>query len=394
MPWKETNMIKERTEFALKALQEGVNFSALCTEYGISRKTGYKWLQRYRQEGAQGLGDGSRRPQASPHQLAEGAILRMVRLHESHPSWGPKKIRVLYLRQHGSAPSESSFKRIFAQAGWTKKRPCRRVKVCARLSGERVAQQPNEVWTVDFKGWWYTRDKNRCEPLTVRDAHTRYLLEVRGMATAKTEAVRAVFEQLFAQYGLPEVIRSDNGVPFASAQGLLGLSRLSAWWVALGITLERSRPGKPQDNGGHERMHRDIREQLQCCAQQDLHKQQAAFDLWRQEFNHHRPHEALGMRTPAELYQPSPRSFQGTPADLVYPGMLTRRVHHTGTICLHHRDYPLSCALAGWSVGLMPTSQTRYQVYFAELPIGLLDVNDNAFFPSSGGGEASNTLAS
>src|SRR5690606_9917653 len=172
-----------------------------------------------------------------------------------------------------------------------------------RIHFGKKAEEVNDVWTVDFKGWWHTLDGVRCEPLTVRDEKSRYVLEVRSMATAKTEAVRAVFEQLFHQHGLPKAIRSDNGSPFAARSAVMGLSRLSAWWLALGIDLERGRPGKPQDNGAHERMHLDIRNELEQCASEDLERQQAAFDIWRKTFNEERPHEALGMRTPAELYR-------------------------------------------------------------------------------------------
>lgn len=394
MPWKETNVINQRTEFALKGLQEGVNFSGLCQEYGISRKTGYKWLERYQAEGAQGLRDGSHRPHQSPSKLSEEELLRIVRLHERHAAWGPKKIRELYGRQHGEAPSESTFKRIFEKAGWTHKRRRRKVSASGRLYSERKASEPNQVWTVDFKGWWHTNDGGRCEPLTVRDESSRYILAIRVMGTAKTEAVRAVFEEIFEQHGLPKAIRSDNGAPFAASQAVLGLSRLSAWWVALGIELERGRPGKPQDNGGHERMHRDICEQLQSCAEEDLGKQQAAFDVWRQTFNNERPHEALGMKTPSECYRKSPRVYQNTPSDLHYEGMISRRVNKTGTIKLDGRSYAISGSIGGWSVGLKPSAQGIYQVYFAELRLGKLDVNEKTFFPSSGGGEEAQEEAS
>ena len=383
MPWKETNMINERTEFALKAIQAGVNFSALCQQYGISRRVGYKWRARFLNEGLGSMGDRSRRPLHSPNQLTEEVLCRMVRLHQAHPSWGPKKIRELYGQSWGQVPSLSSCKRIFEKCGWVKKRRCRAHTETGRIASGKRAEKPNAVWTVDFKGWWHTQDGKRCEPLTVRDEYSRYILEIRAMASAKTEAVRAVFERLFERHGLPEAIRSDNGVPFASAHALLGLSRLSAWWVALGIDLERGRPGKPQDNGAHERMHRDIRQQLQSCAREDLPRQQAAFDLWRNTFNQVRPHEALGMKTPAQLYGPSIRSYQGTPADITYEGMFTRKVHATGTISIDRRSIRLSQALAGWSVGLRPSPSGSYDVFFANLLIGQIDPPVAAFVRAS-----------
>ena len=219
-----------------------LNFRALCQEYGVSAKTGYKWKQRFLQEG---MAEESRRPKTSPEQLPEGEVCEIVRLKMAHLSWGPRKIRELYLRRHGEVASESTFKRVLERAGLTQKRRKRRSSEAGRLCSGRRATAANEVWTVDFKGWWRSGAK-RCEPLTVRDEHSRYLLEVRALQNARSETVRKSFERLFERQGLPGAIRSDNGSPFASALALLGLSRLSAWWVALGIDLERGRPGHPQ----------------------------------------------------------------------------------------------------------------------------------------------------
>ena len=385
MPWKESTMINERTAFALSSLQEGVNFSALCARYGISRKTGYKWRERFLEDGAQAMGDLSRRPRHSPEQLCEEVLLRINRLHQRHPQWGPKKIQALYLRAHRSAPSLSSFKRVFERSGWVQKRPRRRSSEAGRICHGRKGRRPNEVWTVDFKGWWHTGDGHRCEPLTIRDEATRYLLEVRAMRSASTEAVRAVFEAVFTRYGLPQVIRSDNGPPFAARSRVLGLSRLSAWWVALGIDLERGRPGKPQDNGGHERMHRDIQGELQANAAEDQSQQQAAFEIWRKTFNEERPHEALGMRMPAEVYTKSPRRFRETPTDLAYPGMLTRRVQRSGQLRINGQLIQLSSALAGWSVGLKHLEQDRYEVFFAQLRLGEIELQSAAFVGAASG---------
>ncbi|MBC2602908.1 integrase core domain-containing protein [Puniceicoccus vermicola] len=237
----------------------------------------------------------------------------------------------------------------------------------------------NEVWTVDFKGWWHTRDGERCEPLTVRDEHTRYLLDIRAVESARTETIRMCFERIFRIYGLPEAIRSDNGPPFASNRSILGLTRLSAWWVALGIDLERGRPGKPQDNGGHERMHLDISNELQSCADADARAQQAAFDIWRKTFNEERPHESLGMAFPAEVYAKSPRAYLDSPADIDYPGMLRRKVHRTGVIGVDGIQIRLSTAFAGWSVGLQPIDPDRFEVYFAKLRIGTIELSSASF---------------
>ena len=276
---------------------------------------------------------------------------------------------------HGEVASESTFKRVLERVGLTQKRRQRRRSTQAgRLSSGKRAAAPNEVWTVDFKGWWRSWGK-RCEPLTVRDEHSRYILELRAMEGAGTEKVRQSFERLFERAGLPEAIRSDNGAPFASVHGVLGLSRLSAWWVALGIDLERGRPGHPRDNAAHERMHGDISREIEALGQ----SAQEAMDIWRQSFNYERPHEALLMRCPGELYRVSERKYQGTPEDLDYPQMCSRRVSSQGAIKLDGQTLFLSTALAGWSVGLKPISEQRMEVWFGRLPLGEVDLAKSGF---------------
>src|SRR6266446_7557264 len=373
MPWKKTEPMEQRIEFALKAMRT-LNFRALCQEYGVSAKTGYKWKERFLQEGMEGMAEESRRAKTSPEQLPEIEVCEMVRLKMAHLAWGPRKIRELYLCWHGEAASESTFKRVLERAGLTQKRRKRRSSEAGRLCSGRRATAANEVWTVDFKGWWRSGAK-RCEPLTVRDEHSRYLLEVRALQDARSETVRKSFERLFERQGLPGAIRSDNGSPFASALALLGLSRLSAWWVALGIDLERGRPGHPQDNGAHERMHRDISRELEALGESD----QEALDLWRQTFNFARPHEALGMRCPGELYAPSHRKYDGTPEDLEYPQMCTRRVCQHGLIKVDGQRLFLSTSLAGWSVGLKPITQNVMDVWFGRLLLGQIDLSASNF---------------
>ncbi len=372
-------MINERTKFALLSLQPGVNFSALCEEYGISRRIGYKWKARFLTDGISGLVDQSRRPLHSTQRIEEGILCEIVRLHDAHQSWGPKKVRELYARKFGSAPSESSFKRIFERCGWVKKRKRKRSQDTGRIHSGSRAEKPNDIWSVDFKGWWYTRDGERCEPLTIRDEYSRYILEVRILQDATAASVQRAFETVFKLHGLPKCIRSDNGSPFAARSAVLGLSRLSAWWMALGIDLERGRPGKPQDNGAHERMHKDIRDELECHAEEDLVKQQAAFDIWRNTFNQERPHESLSMKTPAEVYCNSPRIYEKTPADIQYEGMQSRRVQTTGMIRFNGSQIMISRALSGWSVGLKTQGDGTYEVYFAGLRLGEIDSSNDSF---------------
>ena len=373
MPWKKSEPMDQRIEFALKAMRT-LNFRALCQEYGVSPKTGYKWKERFMREGLEGMAEQSRRPHSHADQLAEEVVCEMVRLKMAHLSWGPRKIRELYLRRHGEVVSESSFKRVLERAGLTQKRRRPRSTEAGRLSSGRRANAPNEVWTTDFKGWWRSAGKH-CEPLTVRDEHSRYVLEVRDLEDARTGTVRKSFERLFERHGLPQAIRSDNGAPFASRNALLGLSRLSAWWVALGIDLERGRPGHPQDNGAHERMHKDISRELEAMGQSD----QSALDLWRQSFNYERPHEALRMRCPGEVYTASERKYQGTPEDLDYPQMCARRVSKDGLIKLDGEPLFLSTALAGWSVGLKPINTELMEVWFGRLLLGQVDLSASSF---------------
>lgn len=374
MPWKETEAMDQRKEFALKAMTTG-DFTELCREYGISRQTGYKWRRRFVAEGLGGLGGKSRRPQSSPQQLEEDVVCRILRLRYAHPTWGARKLVALYERQWPSAPSESSVKRVLAKAGLVKKQVVRRARQGGRIASERKAQACNEVWTVDFKGWWYDAE-GKCEPLTVRDEFSRFVLALQAVANAQTATVQAVFEKLFAEHGLPGAIRTDNGPPFAASQGLLGLSQLSVWWLALGIELERGRPRCPQDNGAHERMHWDLSREVEGVRYEG---RQATLDQWRQVFNEERPHEALGMRFPNEVYVPSTRRYVGTPEVVTYEGMGCRRVSKVG--CIRYAGQPifLSRALAGWDVGLQATTTKLLAVYFGPLLLGHLDVETASF---------------
>ena len=374
MPWKQVEPMNQRTEFVLKAIKTE-NFRELCREYEISTKTGYKWKERFLECGLSGLSELSRRPKSSPEGLEEAVVCEIIRLKQKHRHWGPRKIRKVYERLHEEIPSESSFKRVLERAGLVQPRRLRPRHQSGRLFSGRKATVPNEVWTVDFKGWWLARGK-RCEPLTVRDEFSRYVLDLRAMANARGQTVRGCFERLFEQHGMPEAIRSDNGAPFASDQGVLGLSRLSAWWVVLGIDLERGRPGCPQDNGGHERLHLDVERELRGA---DLAEQQAGFDEWRKTFNQERPHEALGMKCPVEVYSQSERKYEGTPDDLKYEAMDSRKVAKWGSISWGSRWVFISNALAGWSVGLEPSKGGKHNVWFGRLLLGQLEEKTLSF---------------
>lgn len=382
MPWTETDVMDQRTEFVLRVLRNVERFGDVCKEFGISRKTGYKWKERFMEEGLSGLGDDSRRPKKCPNELGENAVCQILKLKLAHPRWGARKLRAILERTvaKGELPSESSFKRVLEKAGLVKHRRRVRAEQGTRLHSGIQSERPNHVWTIDFKGWWYTRDRNRFEPLTIRDDYSRYVLCAQALEDACTETVRQQMIRVFERFGLPDVIRSDNGAPFAAHRSPLGLSRLSAWWLALGINLDRITPGRPDQNGGHERMHRDMAWEVEGDASLDATRQQATLDVWRKTFNEERPHEALGMRVPHEVYQPSPRKFDPMPIELVYPpGYLVRKINSHGAVKIENIRVGISEALNGWEVGLEPKHSHRYAVWFCRLCLGELDLITQKF---------------
>jgi len=382
MPWTEIDVMDQRTEFVLRAVRNVESFGELCREFGISRKTGYKWKERFLQDGLSGLGDQSRRPEASPNEVGESMVCQIVKLRVAHPTWGARKLRAVLQRTTAKEelPSESSFKRILDRAGLVQHRRRVRSEQSGRVQTPGRAERPNHVWTIDFKGWWYTRNRYRFEPLTVRDDFSRYVLCAQALQDARTETVREQMTKVFERHGLPEVIRSDNGSPFAARSSPLGLSRLSAWWLTLGIDLDRIPPGRPDQNGGHERMHRDLAWEVESRSQQDAASQQAVLDEWRKTFNDERPHEALEMRVPRDVYQSSPRKFDSSSIELTYPSdYLVRKVHHTGSVHIRHVCVGVSQALRGLEIGLQPISGNEYAVWFCRLRLGEIDVATQKF---------------
>ena len=374
--------MEERKSFIHAVMESKQSFNDTCLEFGISRKTGYKWLHRFEDGGYPGLEDQSRRPNSAPGQLPEGLVCELIKLKLAHSSWGPKKIQTLFGRIHGeSTPSLSSVNRIFMKAGLVKRRRVRKTSSGRMTSSIRI-QSPNDVWTIDFKGWWRTRARDRFEPLTVRDAYSRYLLEARSLPDTTTASVQQAFVGLFNAYGLPRVIHSDNGAPFASRSNVRGISKLSAWLISLGIHIHHSRPGHPQDNGGHERMHKDLMEEVQVRYLGDAKLYQAELDRWRDEFNTIRPHEALGMKTPADIYRPSERKYKVAPDQIEYPSAFqVRKVSAYGEIKIKGNNYFITAALRKYMLGLKVVNASQMAVYFASVFLGKVDLETVSFTP-------------
>lgn len=363
-----------KLEFVEKASSEGANVSALCREFGISRQTGHKWLRRFQEVGYDGLEERSRRPKSAPLATAEELVAAIVALRESHPRWGARKLVHLLRKEFGEAtPSERTVVRVLKRFGRVRQRRVRRGLSIVEQAPSVAATAPNEVWTIDFKGWWRAADGQRCEPLTVRDAHSRFVLATSLLEHTTEENVKAALLRLFSRHGMPSAIQCDNGSPFISTRARAGLTRLSAWWISLGIRVVRSRVGCPQDNGAHERMHADMAADLQRFPAHSRAAQQRACDRWRQEFNHVRPHEALGGKTPADVYRSSPTKVK--PRVAVYPAAwLARRVAKSGHINVHDQVLFVSVAVAAQTVALEPLGGLQWRLWFHQVDLGTVEL--------------------
>ena len=380
MPWKERSALDERKRFITEWRRSQEPFAALCREFGISRETGYKWVARYKAEGEAGLEELSRAPKHSPQQMTAAVREAILELRQAHARWGPRKLLALLEREQPDQrwPAASSVGELLQREGLSHPRRKRqRTPPCTEPL--RHAQAPNQVWCADYKGWFRCGDGSRCDPLTTSDAFSRFLLRCRAVERTDELRARAVFEAVFREYGLPDAMRTDNGPPFASpAPG--GLSRLSIWWMRLGIRHERIRPGCPQQNGRHERMHQTLKQETASPPQANLQKQQEAFRRFEWEYNHVRPHEALDYVTPAERYGASARRFPERLPEMEYPrGMLLRRISSAGELTWKHQDAYLSRVLAGELVGLSQVEEGLYEVYFGSLLLGWFDSRELCF---------------
>lgn len=373
MPWKETGPMDQRMQFIADYLRQSLNMSELCQLYGVSRKTGYKWIERYLAHGPQGLEDHSRRPGSHPNQTPEEIIEALIQVRQRHPSWGAKKLLVIVEKRHPewALPARSTVCEMLSRRGLVPQKRRRRVIGHPGKPSTQVLA-PNDLWCVDFKGQFKTGDGLYCYPLTVTDDYSRYLLGCQGLTGTRVAEARPVFTRLFKEYGLPTRIRSDNGVPFATTT-LARLSMLSAWWVRLGILPELIEPGKPQQNGRHERMHKTLKAETTRPPAANRQAQQRKFNHFRKEFNEERPHEALDMATPASIYVPSRREMPNRLPPLEYPDRFEiRYVSYNGGIRWNKGWVNVSITCAGEYVGLEEIDDGVWNVYFGPLKLGRL----------------------
>src|SRR5215475_13372760 len=383
MPWKASTPVDLRKEFIMR-LGCGERLTDLCCEYGIARKTGEKFKRRFREHGLAGLQDRSRAPRGIPHKTPPELVEVIVAHRRQHPTWGPRKLKETLQTALGRVlPAASTIGDILTSAGLIVAR-APRPRHRATATGLREAAAPNDVWCIDYKGQFRLGDGTYCYPLTITDQFSRFILCCEAMGAIADDAAREQCLEVFATHGLPTVMRSDNGVPFAST-GLAGLTKLSVLWLRLGIQLERTRPAHPQDNGRHERMHRTLKQETARPARANLLQQQEQFDAFVEEFNGQRPHEALGMRPPAAVYTPSVKRCPTTLPALEYPSCEdVRRVGRNGMLSLAgRRQVYLSTALACEDVGLREDNEIddRWHVSFANLALGYVDAGSEHFTP-------------
>jgi putative transposase len=365
----------QRTQFVADAQRGLFDMSTLCARYGVSRKTGYKWLARYAAEGPRGLHDRSHAPHRCPHRIDRELAGLLLATRRAHPRWGPAKL-LQYLRPRHprveSWPAVSTVADLLKRHGLVQRRRRRRPTLHPGVV-PIATSAPNDLWTADFKGQFRTRDGVYCYPLTIADQHTRYLLRVEALPSIRAAGARRVFERAFREYGLPRAIRTDNGVPFANT-GLHGLTQLGVWWMRLGIQHQRIRPGSPQENGAHERMHRTLKAETTRPPAADLAGQQRAFHAFRREYNTVRPHAALAGEPPAARYTPSERAYPAELPPLEYPGHFTvKRVTNAGTIRCKDRLLFLANALKQHHVGLEERDDGLWSLYLGQVLIGTID---------------------
>jgi putative transposase len=364
----------ERVKFIGRVL-DGEKISTLCQEFGISRKTGYKIYERYKSCGVEGLSDRSRRPYKQAGRLPFQIERSILGLKKEYPSWGAPKLREKLIQRYPevTAPAISTVHAVLDRHGLVERRKRRRYK--AEGTTLNQAHQPNGLWCADYKGEFMLGNKRYCYPLTITDYHSRYLLACEGLETTKEPFAFSVFERVFKEYGLPGAIRTDNGLPFSSPVALYGLSKLSVWWLRLGIDIERIKPGHPEQNGRHERMHLTMKKEVCRPPGYNFLQQQEKLDVFQRIYNNERPHQAIDMRCPAQLYVPSPREYSGLP-EIDYPfADRTIMVTHCGRICMGRKKVNFSTVFAGQKVGVTQTADKIWLVSFMKYDLGYFDLD-------------------
>jgi transposase InsO family protein len=374
MPWDETCVMDERMAFIVDWQREEWSLAALCRSYGVSRRTGYKWIDRFEADGMEGLKDRSRAPHFHPNAIEPAAAAMVVEARMRHPSWGPKKIKawLSMKRPRPDWPAESTIAELLDRHGLIRHRRRRR-HVPLHAAPLSACAMANDVWGVDFKGWFRTGDGRRCEPLSLSDLASRYVLRLQALERIDGEQVWSILEAAFFEFGLPRVMRSDNGPPFAStAAG--GLSRFGVRLIKAGVRPERIAPGKPQQNGRHERMHRTLKQETASPPAATLRQQQRRFDAFRKCFNEERPHEALGQTPPAQHYCPPPRPYNGRLREPDYAAdQVVRRVRSNGEIKWGGERLFISQALVGEPIALRETGDGVFEVYYGPVDLGTID---------------------
>lgn len=372
MPWSETCPMEERARFVLEALEGWSSMSALCEKYGVSRRVGYKWLERYREGGLAALADRPRAPKRQAQATPPEVVAKIVELRQQRPTWGPRKLRARLERldPETSWPATSTIGAILRREGLIEKRRRRKRPRGAWSSARTEADGPNRVWTADFKGEFRLGCGRLCYPLTIVDGYSRYLLGCQALPSTATSGARATFERVFREYGVPEVIRTDNGSPFRS-HAVGGLSQLAVWWIRLGIRLEWTRRRHPEDNGAHERMHRTLKAEATRPARATPEQQQRAFNRFRRIYNEERPHEALEQQPPATFYKPAERPLPPRLPDLEYPeNYFRRKISKMGQFRWRMQLYFVSQTLHRQTVGLEYTHDGWFNIYFGPVLLG------------------------
>jgi putative transposase len=368
----------ERLRFVRDAQRDRFPMSELCARYGVSRRIGYKGLARYETEGRGGLVDRSHVPHHCPHKIQAAMAELLITMRLAHPHWGARKLLAVLRRQHPQVrvwPAASTVADLLARRGLVHKRHARRASVHPGVV-RPVTEAPNDLWTADFKGQLRPGDGQYCYPLTLADQHTRYLLACHGLLSTQTVTAKPIFERAFREYGLPLAIRTDNGVPFAT-QAIHGLSYLNVWWMRLGILHQRGRPGCPQDNGAHERMHRTLKRQAIKPVRGSGVAQQRNFTAFRHEYNEERPHERLNQQTPASQYRASVRRYPERLPALEYPAhFLVKKITTGGTFRFQHRLLYLANAMVDQQIGLEETDDGIWAIHFNSVLLATFDERD------------------